>query len=120
MKLSILGVPVLFFASAFLLADDFNGDAERGKALFPVCSGCHGVNGEGNASLNAPRLTGQFEWYLVTQLQNFQSGARGAGDGDINGAVMAPMSRLLADDQSIRDVVAYIMTLEAEPYEFKQ
>ena len=33
---------------------------------------------------------------------------------------MAPMAQILKDDQAIEDVVAYIMTLEAEPYKFEQ
>lgn len=120
MKFALLGAPMLLLASVGIMASDFNGNADRGEALYGVCSGCHGVNAEGNAAIKAPRLAGQFEWYLVTQLKNFKSGARGSAEGDAGGAVMAPMSQTLIDDQAIDDVVAYIMTLDAEPYEFKQ
>ena len=120
MKFTLLGAPLLLLASVGLMASDFDGNADRGEALYGVCSGCHGVNGEGNAGIKSPRLAGQFEWYLVSQLQNFKSGVRGSVEGDTGGAIMAPMAQILKDDQAIEDVVAYIMTLEAEPYKFEQ
>lgn len=117
MKFAIFAAPVLL-ASAAAMASDFNGNAERGEALYSVCSACHGANAEGNVATNAPRLAGQFEWYLVSQLQNFKSGVRGSADGDTGGGLMASMAQTLPNDQAIQDVVAYIMTLEAEPYKF--
>ena len=32
-------------------------EAERGKARFVVCAGCHGMDGKGNIALGAPNLT---------------------------------------------------------------
>lgn len=87
------------------------GDAVKGKALYGTCVSCHGENAEGNSLLHAPALKGQHDWYLVTQLKNFQQGARGAHPDDTWGATMAPMSKTLADEQAIKDVVAYIMSL---------
>ncbi len=119
MKLSILAAPLLLASSA-IMAEDFKGNADVGMGLYGICSACHGADGQGSASVSAPRLAGQYEWYLVTQLQNFKSGKRGAAAGDAGGAMMAQMSASLADDQAIKDVVAYIMTLEAEPYVFEK
>jgi len=87
------------------------GDAEHGKALYATCAACHGAMGEGNEALNAPRQAGMSDWYMVTQLKNFRQGIRGKAPQDTYGAQMAPMAAMLADDQAINDVVAYINTL---------
>lgn len=87
-------------------------DTAAGQALYPVCSACHGANGEGNALLNAPKLAGQHDWYLKRQLQNFQHGLRGSAPGDIFGAQMAPMAATLADEAAIDNIVAYITSLD--------
>ena len=92
-------------------APTLQGDAARGKTLYGVCIACHGAGGEGNPALNAPRLTGQHDWYLARQLRYFKSGARGAHPGDIYGAQMPPMLGQLRDEQAILDVVSYINTL---------
>ena len=87
-------------------------DAVAGQVLYPVCSACHGAQGEGNETLNAPRLAGQQGWYLKRQLQNFRSGLRGSDASDTFGAQMAPMAAVLVDDAAIDNVVAYIASLE--------
>jgi cytochrome c oxidase subunit 2 len=87
------------------------GDIARGERLYTTCASCHGVNGEGNWSMNAPRLAGASDWYLVTQLKNFQARIRGAHDGDTYGEQMGLMSDILPDDQAINDVVAYLNSL---------
>lgn len=87
------------------------GDAVAGKAAFATCIACHGAKGEGNVALKAPKLTGQNDWYLVSQLKKFKSGVRGAHPKDIEGMQMAPMAKILADDAAINNVVAYINSL---------
>lgn len=87
------------------------GDAAKGRTLYATCAACHGPAGQGNQAMNAPRLAGDSDWYLVTQLRNFRSGARGAHPRDTYGKQMAPMAKTLADDKAINDVVAYIATL---------
>lgn len=101
-------------ASTFLLAPRVlaAGDADRGKALYAVCSTCHGPNGQGLQEMNAPALAGREEWYLVRQLENFKSGARGKDPRDTYGLQMAPMAQLLADRQAMEDVAAYLAGLE--------
>ena len=69
----------------------------------------------GNPALNAPKLSGQGDWYLKRQLQHFKSGARGTHDKDTFGKMMAPMAATLADDAAINNVVAYIKTLPDNP-----
>lgn len=87
------------------------GDAAKGKALFAVCTACHGPDGAGNVALKAPPLKGASDWYLVEQLKKFKSGVRGNNPADVEGATMRPMMATLADEQAIKDVVAHIVTL---------
>ncbi|MFL2526132.1 MAG: c-type cytochrome [Candidatus Azotimanducaceae bacterium] len=88
------------------------GDIENGEDIYNTCAVCHGQQGEGYAFMNAPRQAGLDDWYLVTQLKNFRSGARGAHSGDAYGMQMNMMAAILNTDQAIDDVVAYINTLD--------
>jgi cytochrome c oxidase subunit 2 len=88
-----------------------SGDVEHGKQLYAVCAACHGADGRGNESLNAPALKDQHDWYLVRQLENYRSGLRGAHADDAYGAQMLPIVKSLAGEQDVIDVVAYINTL---------
>jgi cytochrome c oxidase subunit II len=91
------------------------GDPGAGQALYAACAACHGQQGEGNATLNAPKLSGQGEWYLKRQLLHYKQGARGAHEKDTHGKVMAPMAAALPDEAAIDNVVAYIGTLPDKP-----
>lgn len=93
------------------MATTITGDSARGERLYTTCAACHGASGEGTWSMNAPRLAGGSDWYLVTQLKNFQARIRGAHDGDVYGEQMGLMADILPDDQAINDVIAYINTL---------
>jgi len=88
------------------------GDTARGQTLYATCAACHGAQGEGIEAVGGPPLAGQSDWYLVTQLNNFRSGARGTAAGDNPGATMAASAAVLADDAAVNDVVAWIATLE--------
>ena len=87
------------------------GDVKHGKQLYAACSGCHGAKAEGNQKLQAPALAARSDWYLVTQLQNFRDGVRGADVRDTYGAQMRATVTSLPDAKAITDVVAYINTL---------
>ena len=89
------------------------GDAAAGQAAFTTCSACHGAKGEGNPSLNAPKLAGQSGWYLELQLKNFKHSIRGAHDQDAFGKQMVAMAAPL-DDAGIRNLIAYLATLPDE------
>jgi len=86
------------------------GDAAAGQAAFATCSACHGAKGEGNPSLNAPKLAGQAGWYLEKQLRNFKHSVRGAHDQDVFGKQMVAMAAPL-DDAAMRNLTAYVATL---------
>ena len=93
------------------------GDPEKGAALYVTCQQCHGAKGEGNQQMNAPRLAGTSDWYLVTELHEYKKGIRGGNPKNPNAVLMRGMSNILVDDQAIRDVVAYIATLKPETQE---
>jgi len=87
------------------------GDADRGRNKFASCIACHGINGRGMESLNAPALAGLDDWYVARQLQNFRDGVRGYDSTDAAGQQMRGAIGVLGDDDDIRDVAAYIATL---------
>ena len=84
------------------------GNAATGATLYATCVACHGVKGEGNPLLKAPALAGQADWYIVQQLKNYKAGLRGTHASDPEGAMMRPMSMILANEQAMLDVAAHI------------
>ena len=92
-------------------ASTLGGDAAKGQANYAVCATCHGADGAGNQAQNAPPLTHQQDWYLLTQLKHFKGGVRGANPKDSTGAVMRGMSNTLTDEAAMKDVIAHIQTL---------
>ncbi len=93
-------------------AATLEGNVDAGAATYGSCAVCHGTNAEGNAVLNAPALARMDDWYQLGQLQKFKAGVRGRQPGDVYGAQMAPMAAVLADEDAMRDVIAYINSLE--------
>lgn len=87
------------------------GDAQKGAQLYATCQACHGAQGLGNQQMNAPRLVDTNDWYLVSQLQKFKTGVRGANPQNPNAVMMRGFATQLVDEQAIKDVVAHIMTL---------
>jgi cytochrome c oxidase subunit II len=80
----------------------------NGQRAYVTCAACHGAQGQGAQATNAPRLAGMSDWYLITQLNNFKRGIRGAHPKDLYGPQMAAMAAILADEQATSDLVAYI------------
>jgi len=91
---------------------EVEGDAERGKQLYVTCQACHGPDGKGMQAVGGPNLVVSSDWYLVETLGKYKAGVRGTNPGDIAGMRMRPMSLILPDEQAMKDVVAYIMTLD--------
>ena len=88
------------------------GNPQKGKATFAQCVACHGPNAGGNQALNAPPLNMANDWYLVRQLGNFKKHIRAYAPADASGASMAAIAATLSDEQVMKDVVAYIATLD--------
>jgi len=87
------------------------GDKAAGQASYATCIACHGVKGEGNVATKGPPLANQPDWYMLAQLKKFKSGIRGANPADVNGNTMRAMSAIMIDEQMMKNVVAYIGTL---------
>lgn len=116
MQRLIIWLASLLIASTLSQAQT-NGDPAAGKALYTPCAACHGQQAEGNRALNAPALAGQEDWYITRQLHLFKTGIRGATPEDTYGMQMRPMAMVLATEQAVADVVAYIQTLPPAPTE---
>ena len=88
------------------------GNAEKGKTSYNICLACHGPKADGMEAVHSPRLNIQQDWYMLEQLKKFKNGMRGAHPKDTWGATMAPMAKTLPDEQTMKDVIAYIKTLK--------
>lgn len=91
-------------------ASTLHGNAGAGAASYAVCVACHGPDGLGNPDLHSPPIVQLDDWYLLNQLRNFKTGARGANPADIWGATMR-VNSLALTDQAMQDVIAYVQTL---------
>ena len=107
----ISGIIIFVLGTAFSTNVFAEGDVVRGKAKYKVCAACHGENGEGRKTANAPRISGQHSWYIARQLNNFKNNVRGTHINDITGMQMRPIAMTLGTDQDIDDVVAYVGSL---------
>jgi cytochrome c553 len=96
--------------SATFPVSTLHGNAGAGADSYVLCATCHGADGLGNPALHAPPIVQLDDWYLLTQLQNFKSGVRGARDGDTWGLTMR-VNSLVLDDQAMEDVIAYVQSL---------
>jgi cytochrome c553 len=91
-------------------------DMNNGMLLWQErCMECHRYNGSGELAFGSPPLIGLQDWYLLAQLEKYKNGHRGTMKGDENGAKMVRSVQFLDDAQAMKDVVAYIMTLNTDP-----
>lgn len=81
---------------------------------FTYCFLCHGANGQGNASIDAPRIAGLSASYLERQLGAFKAGRRGRHPADLTGQEMWPMAAALSD-ADITAAAAYFAAMPGEP-----
>ncbi len=93
-------------------------EEDRAKAermFFTKCSGCHGVNGQGDAEQFYPRIQGQHYEYLLRQLKWIQTGKR----RNANKTMMRKIKRMkVADFELLADYVSRLSPPEdlvAEP-----
>lgn len=87
------------------------GNIRKGKNFYTTCQFCHGPEGQGYWTMNAPRLSGMSDWYLAEQLRKFRDGVRGSHREDMYGRQMAQMADLFQDEQALADLVAYLNEL---------
>ena len=78
-------------------------ELKNGKKLYAKCIVCHGKYGEGKTAQKAPKIGGQYAWYLEEQVINMQKGVR------VNKAMMPYIKNL--SQQDISDISAYVAKL---------
>lgn len=72
----------------------------RGQKLFAKCVTCHGKNATGKQSQKAPKLAGQYDWYIADKIKQMQ-------DGVWDNKVMIPYIKNLTD-QDRKDLGAFL------------
>lgn len=103
---------ITLMSAAFMGCPTVPPGPELAAQQFETCVPCHGENGEGSTLVNAPAIAGQAEWYLITQLTNYQEGIRGAHAQDVEGLKMRAMSMSL---QTPEDVAAIAKLVSEMP-----
>lgn len=96
---AILGLSLLLLTFSV-----FAQDAKKGAELFKQCATCHGQSGEGNVAQKAPKLSGQYDWYVLKQLQDMK--AQKIRKNPVMNPFLAKLS-----EQDMKDLAAYISTL---------
>jgi cytochrome c553 len=95
---------IVFLSFITLSFNSFAQDAAKGAELYKQCIACHGDKGDGNPALKAPRLSGQYDWYVLKQLQDMK-----AGKIRKNPAMMPFLAKL--SEQDMKDLAAHISKL---------
>ena len=72
-----------------------------GEGLTTTASLCHGTEGRGNVSINAPRIGGMEHLVHRTPLNAFREGWRGVHEDDYHGGEMRPMAVALGDGEAV-------------------
>ncbi len=94
--LSFIGFSICVFGA---------GDAAKGQVLFKACIQCHGENGRGNPNEEAPSIAGQYDWYIVSSINQFKKGV------ERKNPKMLPFIKNLSDSD-INDLAAYISQMK--------
>ncbi len=97
MKFFLLVMCLLSFSA-------MGANPKNGEQLYKKCASCHGGNGQGNKSQEAPRIAGQHDWYIVSTVMDMQSGKR-------PNPKMIPFIKNLSKGE-IEDLASYIATLK--------
>ncbi len=113
---AMLGAMVMMGSiSSISVAQMYPPDSDEGmpgEEMFKACGFCHAAQGQGRQRLDAPPIAGLQAWYVEKQLQNFDKGIRGYHDEDLPGAQMDIISAMFRNDATIKNVAAYVETLE--------
>lgn len=94
--------------------------SQTGQELYlqKTCNTCHGNKAEGNQLLGAPLLAGQEAKYLMRQLINFKTGARGYNIDDYRGKIMAAIAKSLAPAE-ISSLATYLNSVKPSAINYK-
>lgn len=85
----------------------YSADPANGEAIYnKKCVTCHNRDGFGKKSQKAPRLAGQYDWYIASQIKAIRDKKRVAGAA----SKMWPFVKQLSDAE-IDDLSAYISNM---------
>lgn len=101
MKISFASLLVCLFLST----TSYAADAAKGQELYKACIQCHGEDGRGNPDQEAPRIAGQYDWYIVSSIKQFKAGS------ERKNPKMLPFIKDLSD-ADIADLAAYISKMK--------
>jgi len=79
---------------------------DKGKEINSTCAGCHGQYAEGGSRGEYPRLGGQREAYIVSQLKAFRARTR------VNIPMYPYTQERELPDEDIKDIAAYLASIE--------
>lgn len=96
---------LILLGSLFLSYQSLAANAENGKKIYKTCIQCHGADGMGMQSQQAPAIKGQHEWYIISSIKAFKEGK------DRKNPKMLPFIAGLSDSD-IEDVALYVSTME--------
>lgn len=82
------------------------GDAERGRAAYRVCQGCHKPNGAGLPDGTYPQLAGQHATVLIKQMTDVRDGRRE------NPKMFPFVGKHIVETQEIADVAIYLQNMK--------
>jgi len=102
LKLLTLNLIILV---AFFSTQAMAQDAKRGQTLYKTCVQCHGEDGMGNVEQQAPRIAGQFDWYIISSIEMFKAGK------ERKNPKMLPFIKNLSN-QDIADLAAYVSSMK--------
>jgi len=75
-------------------------EQKRGQKLYKKCIVCHGKYGTGKKSQKAPKIAGQYDWYIYDKIKSMQKGIW-------ENKKMYPYIKKLSD-KDIKDLSAYL------------
>ena len=73
---------------------------KKGQVLYKKCITCHGKHGNGKKSQKAPKIAGQYDWYIYDKIVSMQKGIW-------KNKVMFPYIKKLSD-QDVKDLAAFL------------
>ena len=88
----------------------------NGQVIYETCVPCHGAQAQGRENVEAPPLAGLPAWYVVTQLEKFADGGRGAHPDHPAGLRMRPIGRSLEGDTERQAVAQWVANLPPAPH----
>ena len=90
--------------------------AQRGKLIYQKranCISCHGLYGEGNESMKAPKLNILSSAYIESALKKFSQAKRGTDHRDIEGKLMVKViNDYVLSEQDFKDLANYLSGLK--------